>query len=544
MEWGAVMGAERKKTILLVEDELLIAAAEKTQLEKYGYAVTLAASGEKAVELALTDIGVDLVLMDINLGEGMDGTQAAEAILERRDMPILFLSSHMEPEIVEKTERISSYGYVVKNSYITVLDASIKMAFKLFEAKMAAREKEARISENERYFRSIIQTTVDGFFTADHDAKVLEVNEAYLRMSGYAREEILGMGIADLSTVESSADIAARMSAIRRNGSARFETRYRRKDGSVFDGEMSVTYLDLAGGRFIAFCRDITARKQVHQALLDSEEKFSNLFNNAEVGMFRTRLDGSEMLDLNEKYLAILGGTREETVGRPSVDFWADPAERAKMVESLLARGRVDDLEFRLVRRDGRIITCLTSLKLYRESGTLMGSIIDISGRKRAEQELRESEMLYRSLIENSGNIVFCVDRRGEYRFVNNAFARTFGKPPDYFVGKTFWDVYPKEDADLRQRIVDEVFASGESRNFEIAAPIGGEVLYFSSNANPIRDGEGRISLTLVSGSDITERKRAADRIALLLREKENLLDELRRQGAPGDGNARLDARE
>ena len=84
---------------------------------------------------------IDLILMDINLGNGMDGTDAAAIILKDHDLPVVFLSSHMEPEVVAKTEKITSYGYVVKNSSITVLDASIKMAFKLFEAKIKEKEK-------------------------------------------------------------------------------------------------------------------------------------------------------------------------------------------------------------------------------------------------------------------------------------------------------------------------------------------------------------------------------------------------------------------
>jgi DNA-binding NarL/FixJ family response regulator len=83
---------------------------------------------------------IDLILMDINLGPGMDGTQAAEKILEHTDIPIVFLSSHTEPSVVEKTEKITSYGYIVKNSGITVFDASIKMAFKLHKAKTEMRE--------------------------------------------------------------------------------------------------------------------------------------------------------------------------------------------------------------------------------------------------------------------------------------------------------------------------------------------------------------------------------------------------------------------
>ena len=166
------MSGEKKKTILLVEDEIIIAMAAKMSLEKYGYNVVTINNGEKAIQVitkdavefvilpeskqtSLKNFGynvvlvntaekaievfqgqseIDLVLMDIDLGEGMDGTQAAEIILKKRDIPILFLSSHTETDIVEKTERITSYGYVVKNSSITVLDASIKMAFKLFDA--------------------------------------------------------------------------------------------------------------------------------------------------------------------------------------------------------------------------------------------------------------------------------------------------------------------------------------------------------------------------------------------------------------------------
>jgi len=127
------MSETTKMTLLLVEDESVIAITEKVQLEKYDYKVLVVSTGEKAIEAVKTSSEIDLVLMDINLGDGIDGTEAAEVILKDRDIPILFLSSHSEREIVEKTKKITSYGYVLKNSSITVLDASIKMAFKLFE---------------------------------------------------------------------------------------------------------------------------------------------------------------------------------------------------------------------------------------------------------------------------------------------------------------------------------------------------------------------------------------------------------------------------
>lgn len=135
-------------TILLVEDEVINAIVGKKTLEKYGYNVVVSNSGEKAVEIVKKTPGIDLILMDIDLGSGIDGTEAAEQILKDKDLPLVFLSSHTEPEVVEKTEGITSYGYIVKNSGETVLMASIKMAFRLFAEKEIVKlhEKELQAS--------------------------------------------------------------------------------------------------------------------------------------------------------------------------------------------------------------------------------------------------------------------------------------------------------------------------------------------------------------------------------------------------------------
>ncbi len=138
----------KNKTILLVEDEHIIAMVEMQLLKKEGYHVTHVSNGEDAILFFQNKKEpVDLILMDINLGKGIDGTQAAAIILRDHDIPILFLSSHTEPEIVEKTEKITSYGYVVKNSGETVLFASIKMAFKLFQAKQTVQKHQQQLEE-------------------------------------------------------------------------------------------------------------------------------------------------------------------------------------------------------------------------------------------------------------------------------------------------------------------------------------------------------------------------------------------------------------
>jgi len=144
------------RRILLVEDEAIIALSEKVSLELYGYSVIIAESGERAIERFQNDASIDLVLMDINLGPGIDGTVAASLMLRERHVPIVFLSSHTEREIVARTESITSFGYVVKNSGMTILDASMKMAFKLFAA-------EAELRRQNILMRAVMENAPIGF---------------------------------------------------------------------------------------------------------------------------------------------------------------------------------------------------------------------------------------------------------------------------------------------------------------------------------------------------------------------------------------------
>jgi CheY-like chemotaxis protein len=122
------------RTILIVEDEVLIARGERIALEKIGYTVITAKTGESAIDLITRRVEIDLILMDMDLGSGIDGAEAARIILGIRDIPIVFLSNNPEILIMEKTAKVRSYGYIMKSSGTILQDAAIKMAFKLFEA--------------------------------------------------------------------------------------------------------------------------------------------------------------------------------------------------------------------------------------------------------------------------------------------------------------------------------------------------------------------------------------------------------------------------
>jgi PAS domain S-box-containing protein len=130
----------------------------------------------------------------------------------------------------------------------------------MFEAEAKRRESEAR-------YRTILETAMDGFWLVDKGGRLLEVNEAYCRMSGYEKEELTAMSIPDLEATMTAGEVASRIQQIMLQGGDRFQSRHRRKDGSVFDVEVSAQYGPMEEGRFVAFVSDITERKQAENVL-------------------------------------------------------------------------------------------------------------------------------------------------------------------------------------------------------------------------------------------------------------------------------------
>lgn len=120
------------KTILLVEDESIIAMDEAAMLNNNGYKVIVADSGEKALSIMEEFPAIDLILMDIDLNKTLNGPETAKKILKKHNLPIVFLTSHSEKKAVEEVENITSYGYVIKSAGEFVLLQTIKSAFDLF----------------------------------------------------------------------------------------------------------------------------------------------------------------------------------------------------------------------------------------------------------------------------------------------------------------------------------------------------------------------------------------------------------------------------
>ena len=274
------MNQPADKTLLLVEDDIITAQTEKTMLEALGYKIISAASGQGAIDTFKKN-NIDLVLMDVDLGDGIDGTQAAEAILKERSVPVVFLSSHTEPEAVEKTEKITSYGYVVKNTGITVLDASIKMAFKFFAAR--TKKAEETMSESETRYKYISDATSDFVFSCAESAEGAYTIDwmagAVERITGYTLEELRAMGCwRSLVHPEDAAAFDENVININEGTSGFCTLRITTKNGVIKWLAVNTKHIPsknaTAPHRIFGGCTDITERKLAEEKLqLLLEEK-------------------------------------------------------------------------------------------------------------------------------------------------------------------------------------------------------------------------------------------------------------------------------
>jgi PAS domain S-box-containing protein len=337
------MSEEMKKAILLVEDDFLIAMSEKLSLERYGYSVMSASSGENAVAVMHESSDIDIVLLDIDLGDGMDGTEAAGIILGERDVPIIFMSSHSEREIVEKTEKISSYGYVVKGSSITVLDAAIKMAFKLFEAKQNDRKREAILQETVEKYNQLFENAGVGIAYYTVDGVVMMYNRVASRNMKGVPEDFIGKSLHDLFPKDKADLYLERIRKAAASGiPATYENIVPAAIGEKFFSSTFTRIVDASGkvlGIQVA-STDLTERKKAEDTLAENNAISRTIIDSMRELFWMVGNDG-RILDVNNAYCEMSGYSKDELLAMSISDIVVDetPEETFLRMQQLKESG-------------------------------------------------------------------------------------------------------------------------------------------------------------------------------------------------------------
>ena len=273
---------------------------------------------------------------------------------------------------------------------------------------------EEALRESEEKYRRIVETANEGICVADGDYLVTYVNRKMADILGYLPEEIIGKPLGNFLFPEDLADYEEKVSHRIQGINETYESRFRRKDGGERWTNVSSTAISTEDGRFMGsfgMFSDITERKLAEDALRESEERFSKFFHASTVGTSITHLSDSQFADVNDAYLGLFGYTREEVIGQnPSkLGMWANPEDRAKMVDILQERGRMQDFETLFHRKSGEIMDALISAEVIELAGQpyILGLTHDITDRKRGEKERKklEEQLFQAQKMESIGRL-------------------------------------------------------------------------------------------------------------------------------------------
>lgn len=457
-----------KKTILLVEDEAVIAMTEKFALEKYGYSVLHVTTGEKAIEAVEKIPEIELILMDIDLGNGIDGTQTAEAILEGHDIPVVFVSSHSEREVVEKTEKITSYGYVLKSSSITVLDASIKMAFKLFEAHHQVQKRSGELYERTQLLENILEHFPGVVFWKDTESVYQGCNTGFLQAAGLqCSSEIIGKNDYDFpwSSSEASSyraddsNVMASMTA-----KLHIEETQHHSNGEIRWYDTSKIPMFNSTGQVIGVlgvATEITEKKRqeshLRKLILAIEQSPATIVITDTAGNIEY---------VNPKFLELTGYSRAEVLGENPRILKSDttPAGIYPELWDTIKGGGIWKGVFRNKRKDGTLyIEEALIAPVTDENGKQIAYIAvkeDITERERILQELNDSNERYKQMLDSIPLMIWESGADGRCSYVNIYQMQFTGQNMETQTGEGWLSNIHPDDREQCARISAEAFTN------------------------------------------------------------------------------------
>ena len=251
-----------------------------------------------------------------------------------------------------------------------------------------------RAEEELRLRAQLLDSASDTIFMVDFDGNFVYLNEAAWKTRGYTRDEMMGINLHALDTPKYEKFIESRMRNLMENGQCIFESEHRRKDGSVMPVEINAHIVESGGRKLVlSVIRDITERKQAEEALKESEEKYRSIYENTQVGLYRTRISDGKLVMANDAMAKMFGfdSAEEATAKYITSEHYVDPGTRGRLLGAIQKYGGFDNFEACLTRNDGIARWFQYSGRLVQNKGYIEGVATDITERKQAEAAVQHA---------------------------------------------------------------------------------------------------------------------------------------------------------
>ena len=410
-------------------------------------------------------------------------------------------------------------------------------------------EAEGALKENEKRFRQLFDQSVDALIIHDASGNIVDCNAEAGRALGYDREEFLALQIKDIST-----DLITPAEKRPAEGPTLWERalsgepgkvagihrgRHRRKDGTTFPVEVYVGSVDYGGERLIfASARDVTERERAEEALREGEARYRTLVEAVQEGIAFIDPEGGVINYCNEAYAEILALTPDGLVGRSFFDFLeGEEREKTLRQRELRHEGVSSSYEVTATAADGtEKILSATGSPIFDADGSYAGAvqtIVDVTERRRAEQELREAEELFRGAFDDAAVGMALNDLDGRFIQVNRSLCGMLGYTEEELLSRTFRDISHPDDLDVSVERVRELL-EGEGEGYGLEKRYlhaDGHPVWVALSVSAVRDAEENPLYLIAQMQDITERKQAEER----LRRSQARLAEAQRMASIGN---------
>lgn len=629
-----------KKKILIVEDEILTSKVISKHLELNNYETLVANTGEDSINFVKKDPNISLVIMDIDLGNGIDGIETSKEILKIRELPIVFHTNHSEKETVEKVRNIARYGYVLKSPADFIFLSAVDMAFKLFEDHQKSKENELRwkfalegardgvwdwniktgqvffskqwkamlgyqedeikdsldewknrihpddldicykeikkhlnkesdyyqsehrlktkqgdyiwvldrgkvfeysedgnpirmigthtnITEeknlekslfiNENNFRTFFNSINEYIFVLDNEGLILKINDFALNNLGYNENDLIGKNIINLHKFCSECNIFdsnfSFFDAIESKNPL-FILKY---DNNQIEVESKIIkgHWNNKNALFLVE-KDISELKH-------SEEKFEKIFHNSNSLMAISVIETGEIIDINNRFLDVLGYERSEVIGSSTISLgiWLDNKQRENIIDLLNKNQKIYNYEISVKTKNGKEKIGLFSAEIIKVNNkkVVFTEMQDITEVKIAQDRIKESEELYKLLAENTNDVIWKTDLNLNFIYVSPSVFQLRGYTPEEVKKQSIEEVICPTSLPIIKEALSYAMSNlermkdfdSERRYFEIEQPCkDGSTIWTEVTAKIVfRDG---LPIGLVGVSrDISERKKSED---------------------------------
>ncbi len=378
------------------------------------------------------------------------------------------------------------------------------------------------IKESGKIFIAIFDNAADGILIVDVQNKQFQIgNKAICQMLGCANKEIENMSIEDIHPREKLPEIIEMFNRqVRRELTLAKDIPVKRKDGSVFYADINSFPIKLGSNKYlIGVFRDVMERRDADESLRQSEEKFRLVMEATNDALWDWNLVTGETYR-NPRHATMLGyelvelsSSNKEWEKRIHPDD--KPLVLKVLKENLSGKKDSFEHEYRLRTKSGDYIWILGRGKVVERNKDgspvrMIGTNIDITERKKAEEALRQSEETLRSLVNAITESVILIDTKGTVLEINETSARRLGGSVNELMGKCCYDFLHKDIKEYRRSKVEEVIRTGRPHQFEDRTQ--GRIV--SSSMYPILDPAGRVVQVAIFALDITERKRIEQALA------------------------------